>query len=301
MSVDDFSKLGGWVDDQEAVQEVVKGLPIPVFTCPNPQSVSDKEDVLLYEAPRKVLGKDLEPIAQQIGDCVSFGFQRAVDIHQCVMILNNHRASFKPTATESIYALSRVEVGGGRLRGDGSVGAWAAKAINKYGILARQKYDGHDLTKYSGLRAKEWGSRGLPDELEDDAREHLVKTVSLVRTVEELSQAIRSGFPVAVCSNQGFTTKRDSKGFCHPRGSWAHCMEIEGEITSDGDLSFVIAQSWGPNSPSGPRSDYELPVNCFRVHADVIGRMLAVGDSFSISGFEGYEPLNLDWSGFMGR
>ncbi len=292
-----LSKLGGWIDDKEQVQAVVRGLPIPVFQSQNPEAITDKEDVLLYEAVRSVTGKDLPAQAQGIGDCVSWGWKHAVDYHQCVMIQGGHLAEFKPTATEVIYALSRVEVGGGRLgRGDGSIGAWAAKAVSQYGILSKGKHGRFDLTDYDKNKAKKWGYKGLPDSLEPVAKDHLVKTVSLVRTYEEAKVAIKSGYPVPVCSNRGFTLTRDKNGFCHPKGSWGHCMCFVGVIESDGKPSLVCINSWGPNSPRGPRSDWKLPVNGFRVAADVADKMLRVGDSFSVSGFDGYPPLTLDWS-----
>ena len=38
---------------------------------------------------------------------------------------------------EVIYGGSRVEIGGGRIRGDGSIGAWAARWVRDYGVVPR--------------------------------------------------------------------------------------------------------------------------------------------------------------------
>lgn len=77
-------------------------------------------------------------------------------------------------------------------------------------------------------------------------------------------------------------------------------MCFVGVIESDGSPSLVCINSWGPNSPRGPRGDFNVPVNGFRVAADVADSMLRVGDSFSVSGFDGYPALKVDYSGALG-
>jgi hypothetical protein len=89
---------------------------------------------------------------QTIGDCVSQGCACAVDVVKCVEIdlLGENEAWVAETATEPIYAGSRVEIGGGKIRGDGSVGAWAAKFVTVFGAIPRGVYGTIDLTTYSG-------------------------------------------------------------------------------------------------------------------------------------------------------
>lgn len=205
-------------------------------------------------------------------------------------------------ATEPIYAGSRVEIGGGRIRGDGSIGGWAAKYVQQYGLLQRKAYGEYDLKTYSGQKAKQWGApgRGVPDELEPIAKLYPVRTVSLVVTDDEAAAALYNMYPIPVCSGQGFTMSRDKYGFCDPRGSWAHCMVARGICLAKRAGNFVLAvviqQSWG-ESPTGPNKvelksgrTVELPQGCFLIEMDVFARMLRGRDSFAISDAEGFVP-----------
>ena len=72
-----------------------------------------------------------------------------------------------------------------------------------------------------------------------------------MRSFAEAAAAIRNGYPVAVCSGQGFTMTRDRDGFCLPRGSWGHCMCFIG-VAVGRRPGLCCLQSWGPNTPDGP-------------------------------------------------
>lgn len=239
---------------------------------------------------RKTVGDDGPPVLK---------LENIRGLSQLYMAVNDIRAEI---ATEPIYGGSRVEIGGGRIRGDGSVGGWAAKWVNQYGLLQRIVYDEHDLRKYSGSKAKQWGAprSGVPDELEPTAKMYPVRTVSLVVTDDEAQAALYNMYPIPVCSGQGFTTKRDQYGFCDPRGSWAHCMVARGiclaKRAGKWILAVVIQQSWG-ESPSGPNKVelkdgriVELPQGCFLIEFDVFVRMLRGRDSFAVSDVEGFVP-----------
>src|SRR5439155_4119142 len=139
----------------------------------------------------------------------------------------------------------------------------------------------YDLTHFDPRRARDWGRRGLPDDLEPDARKHLVRTVSLVRTFDEARAAIAHGYPVAVCSDQGFTMERDRDGFCAPHGSWGHCMCFIG-ATGGRRSGLCCLQSWGPNVPGGPIGLGGHPDCAFWVEAEVADGMLRQGDSWAL-------------------
>ncbi len=146
-------ELQGWINDPRKVEEVMKTLPFPIFgNVWEPIKDSGKgKVVLLYEIIRKV-AKEYPYRLQDIGDCVSMGAAYAVDAVKAVDIYlkNDFEEWIAETATEDIYAGSRVQIGGGSIGGDGSVGAWAADYVSKYGALPRQKYGDIDLTNYSG-------------------------------------------------------------------------------------------------------------------------------------------------------
>ncbi len=255
----------------------------------------DGKVALLYEAVRKVWGRDIDAGPQEIGDCVSWGFGGCVDTLACLEVVAGEQEEHSwdlRTCTEALYALSRVEYG--ELDGsyeDGSVGAWAAAAVVKGGTLSRKRLGGYDPR-----RAKEWGARGLPDDLEREARQHVVKTTSLVRSWEELKAALANGYPIAVCSNQGFSLTRDSKGRCRPEGQWMHCMKFLG-YRDDGWSAALCVNSHGEDSPSGPKGDFDIPSNSWWVDAATVNYMLRQGDSYALSSFSGYpkRDYTLTW------
>jgi hypothetical protein len=277
--------LCGWRHDPREVERMA----LPEHAAPP----ANDSNTLLYLFARKVIGSDLPKGPQGIGDCVSWGWGNARNLLSCVEIaLKGEAEKYVECATESIYALSRVEVGGelGSYE-DGSVGAWAAKAVSTYGTLGRDV-----VGPYDPKRAKEWGAKGLSPDLETKAKDHLIKTVTLVRSAEEAARMIDSGYPVPVCSNQGFSMTRDQQGFCRPSGSWAHCMCFIA-VRRGGRPGLCCLQSWGVNTPTGPL-DLEQPDNSFWVDFDVADRMLRMEDSFAASAFDGYPDrrAELTWS-----
>jgi len=293
-------KLFGWEYDPKEVEAYVSSLtrPLAETSCYDIKDSGKGKTVLLHKLVEQVVGH--YPVRRQtIGDCVSHGFAGAVDVLKCVEIakLGQPEAWVAETASEVIYGFSRVEVGGGRLSGDGSYGAWGSKAVNRYGTLARQKYGSIDLTRYSGARARQWGARGngVPDVLEPMSREHLVRSTSLVTTYEAARDAIANGYPIAVCSMQGFLPRRDSDGFARPSGTWAHCMMFCAVDDSHRRPGLLCVNSWGPNWISGPKR-HSQPDGSFWVDADVADNMLRRNpDSYLVSQYEGYPRQDSKW------
>lgn len=269
-----------------------KGMPEFGQLAPHLVGAGAGKVVLLYEAARKVMGRDLDLGPQKIGDCVSWGWSGSVDLVACVSALSGswEFSWDMRTCTEAMYALSRVEYGNfdGSYQ-DGSVGSWAAKAASKGGTLTRKR-----LGAYDPRRAKEWGAKGLPDDLEPDARLHLVKTVSLVTTFEQARDAIASGYPVPVCSGQGFSQRRDNQGFDRASGSWAHCMKFVG-ARDDARPGLLCMNSWGVDGVSGPKGEFDIPDGSFWVDAQTCTRMLREQDSYAVSNFDGYPAQTIPW------
>jgi hypothetical protein len=291
----DLPKSFGWIPDPQAVDEVRSSLQFPAFHETEAfQSQVGSEDVYLWDACRKVTG-DVLPARDQksVGSCVGFGTASAIEHLICVQAANASDETFKEVSPEIIYAGSRVEIGGGRVRGDGSVGAWAAKFVNQYGVLPRGKFGLLDLTKYDERTCRDLGMKGVPDELEPLAREHPVKAIANVRSWAEAQAAIRNGYPIAVCSSQGFGMVRDAEGFCPPQGTWYHCMALVGIRGGSRPGGFLL-NSWGPNAHSGPQAPGEPPAG-FWADAAVLDRMLKQGDSWAFSSFTGFPAQKLDW------
>ncbi len=294
---DDPPRSFGWVPDPAAVAAVKAGLPCPEFrgTEAFRAAYDGPDDVFLWDACRKATGGLLPPRDQgQVGCCVAFGTASAIEHLLCVQIASGAIQEYHDLAQEVIYGGSRVEIGGGKLRGDGSVGAWAAQFVKRYGAVARGVYGSDDLTRYSEERCRQYGARGVPAEVEAVARKYPVQTITNVRSWDECKAAIRNGYPVAVCSSQGFAMRRDADGFCRPQGIWYHCMAVVG-VRGGGRPGGFLLNSWGPNAHTGPLGPGDPSPAGFWADAAVLDRMLAEGDSWSFSHFAGFPARKLDW------
>lgn len=239
----------------------------------------------------------LSEAGSAISNCVSMAAAYATDCIKAVDIKVNgdFEEWVAETATEDLYAGSRVNIGGGRFSSDGSIGAWVAKYLNQYGALPRKKFGSIDLSTYSGSRARQWGApgRGVPRELIPFAKEHPIHTVSRVDTYTQCRDLIANGYAVIICSNQGFVSKRDKDGFASTRGSWAHAMCAVGVDDNNRRPGVCIQNSWGVWN-SGPKQ-HNQPDGSFWVDANVLeDRMLSRGDSWAISGYEGFRPQKLN-------
>jgi intein/homing endonuclease len=164
-----------------------------------------------------------------IHNCVSRGWSRACDYVQLAQIVTGQPLEFKMTSHSFIYGASRV-IGNWMSYQDGSVGAWAAKAVNTWGVCTREEVG--DVPAGNDNLAVEWAAKGVPQKYKDLAKDNLIKKVTMVRTAEEAKAALINLFPIAVCSNRGFTTTRDSKGRCTPSGTWNHCYGAGTKIST---------------------------------------------------------------------
>lgn len=290
-----FVPATGWIPDPQAVAAVVAGMTIPDFhDTPAGRVSRGVADTFLWRAVRKTAhqGDSWYPNVNQrdVGCCVGCAYKHSVDVLQAVQIEQGGVFDFKPVSVEAIYGFSRVEVGGGGIRGDGSVGAWAYRAVKEFGNLAMEG----ELATFDPYRARAWGRSGVPDALEPQARTHVVKAGAKVTSAAEAEKAIAQGYPIPVCSDRGFTMRRDKDGFCRPSGSWNHCMAIIGVRGGDRP-GFFILNSWGDQAHSGPVWPADAPVAGFWADRDVVDKMLAQGDSFALSDLDGFPQRNLSW------
>lgn len=310
--VGDAAAYFGYVPDARGTRKFLDSLNRPLLIQQNPdltQGLDDKQPVLLYRALYEAYssthdGKKWIVGAQGIGDCVSWGWAHGCDVHLAVMWKLGDTGEWRAAATESIYGGSRVEsrcgddtkCSGGW--GDGSYGGAAAKWVRDWGVCFRQPYPDFalDLTTYSSSRAKSWGNygsggQGDKGKFDTEAKKHPVRNVALVRNFQEAAAAISSGYPIPVCSGRGFSSRRDKDGFCAPSGSWAHCMCFT-SVRFDRP-GLLCQNSWGPNWVGGPKWPDDQPEGSFWVDADVATAMLRGGDSFAVSGYEGFPYRNL--------
>lgn len=296
---------------RRTVRDYIASLTYPTFELSSAyaaiKDIGDEVNVFFWKAEEVVLGGVLPSYHQTIGSCVSQGFGRAAQDQVLIDISDRRDQEHVPddvnrsklVATEPIYGGSRNEIGGGRLgNSDGSVGSWAARWVQEYGILFRKKYGKYDFSQPDESLAKRWGNRGagVPDELEPQAKDHPIVEVSVVQRWEAARDALVAGNSVTICSSRGFTTTRQA-GFCKPSGSWNHCMVLRGAGVAKGNRPFgIIQNSWGDNNPSGPNKltletgeVIDLPGGCFAADAEVIDRdILRSGDCHVLSGIRGF-------------
>lgn len=237
----------------------------------------------------------LSPVApykekQVTGDCVSHSTRNAADGTRAVEIdISGEFESFITIgATEAIYGC----------RGHGGQGmscSRAAEYVSRIGgVILRQKYDSVDLTKYQGMLGAGWGGRGVPAAVTEEAKKHQITTVTRISTVEQARDALANGYCISVCSNFGFTSVRDSKGFARPSGSWNHAMAwMACDDTGPNGPSFMIQNSWGAFNSGGHPDWGPIPDGAFLITADVAQRMLNQGGAFAFSSFNGFPPQKL--------
>jgi hypothetical protein len=232
---------------------------------------------------------------QTTGDCVSHATRNACDISRAVEIdLHKHRKGWIARgATEAIY-------GARGHSGQGMSCARAATFVTQTGgILVRKNYPGvADFSKYNGNLGAGWGGRGLPDKVIDLANDHQIKTASLIRTIEEARDAIANGYSISVCSNVGFSNKRDKKGIAKRSGSWAHAMAWIACDDTGNEPLFLVQNSWGKWNDGGHPDWGPIPDGSFLITSDVAANMLAQNGSYAFSEFDGFPVQKLPDYGF---
>lgn len=239
-------------------------------------------------------------------NCVSFGWGRgANDLLNIMAAAGVISLPEAEVATEPIYGGSRVEVGGGRIRGDGSVGAWAAKWCLNWGLLLRKIYSKYSLERYSESLSRQWGRSGVPDELEPIAKQFPIKSVAQCNSVEEAWKGLGSGYILPICSNVGFASPYVD-GFCARKGSWNHCMVVRGRVVAkhrgSNTRAYACQNSWGgyikgePYFTDADGNRERLPEGCFLMTENDLGAILRQTDSFLISDVQGFPRRDpMDW------
>ena len=301
----------GWVS--EDVPAVGVAPELNIVGAPSSEGAVMK----LYDFCKEVNGGQHLPCwRQETGDCVSMGSTCAINVRQCVGIILDLREgrpprTFKPAFPPWNYGVSRTdpEIGNGKLGNSaGSVGAWAVKAAQLRGVLP---LDGIAY-QYSGKLADQWGRRpGPPRELYPLADQQKLQTFAQVSSYEAARDAIATALaPVTVASNQGFDMKSVEIGghlWGRPSGRWAHQMCF---IAVDDTLpappwsrskkpgGLYCQNSWGPKAHWPTEPPDGAPPGGFWVDRDTAERMLAAGDSYAWSDFDGFKPRGLDFSVF---
>jgi hypothetical protein len=262
----------GWIEDPAAVEEIVAGLPMPTWGD-TPASAVDEaslpDEVLGWQAWAKASGTPWPELSQgSVGSCVSFGTSQALMLTQAGEIIAGDAEEARIPCMEAIYGGSRVEIGGGKISGDGSIGAWAAEWVRRWGVIAQGIYGAYDLTKYDQTRCRDWGKKGVPTEIEDIAKRHPIGNCTLITSFSDAVSALGQGYGIQVASNRGFGLKRPG---------------------------LFIVNSYGFSSTTGPKSHPDAPASGWWVDAEVADGMLKQRDSFAFSKFTGFPARSINW------
>jgi intein/homing endonuclease len=232
-----FGDNFGWVNDPFAVKAVVNRLEKKdvYAAAPHLEGYGENKRGEVYLSYKKLFGKHMPAQSQPRGTCVSRGWSRVMDYLQCVKILNGDNWKFNFVSHSYVYGTSRM-IGNWLSYEDGSVGAWAAEAAVKFGQCTRDEVG--DPLKNDDSIAVEWGAKGVPQKYRDLGSDNLAKAFTAVKNAEQARDVLTANFPIAVCSNQGFTMTRDNKGRCTPSGTWNHCY-LAGTVISGSKMQYI--------------------------------------------------------------
>ena len=284
--------IGSYCDPAD-LDKLMGELPHPLFGIAAHDLYSSGKGklALLYKNLLK-FDPTFGPSERQVqGDCVSHSTRNAVDATRSCEIINGQKEEFIARgATEAIYG-SR---GHG---GEGMTCSGAARFVNQNGgILLRQKYGEYDLSQYSAIGGK-WGRTGVPQDLILEAKKHQVKTISLINTVEQARDAIANGYAISVCSNSGFSSRRDKYGIAKRSGNWSHAMSWLGmddthEVYKE--TLFLVQNSWG--NWNGGEKRHDQPDGSFWIRERDAAEMLNQNGSWVFSDVNGFPPRKVSWT-----
>jgi hypothetical protein len=298
----------GYDPDPAGAEAFASTLPRPTLAQAGPDLVADgKTEAHLWPALLQCSPGWKRGSQGTVGSCVGWGASLAVDLTSaCDIVYRREPEVWRGRTIESsLYGFSRVEARGKTVNngGDGSTGFHAAKAIRELGCLHYGVEYGSVVIAESGKaeRDRSWGRNGVPNELEPYAKERRCSEVTLAVDFEQAAAAIQNGYPVVVCSGQGFSMSRDADGFCKPGGTWWHCM-VFAAVRWGKRPGLLCCNSWGDSNTTGKHYPETMPTavrNCsFYVDAEVCTRMLSGRDSYVYAGYSGFRRTQIpNWTG----
>lgn len=251
---------------------------------------------ILHDKVKSILGVYLAAQNQPRGTCTSRGGKRACDIIQVQILGAALKDKFEYLSHAILYGQGRTiaQMLDGRPNdpnSDGCTGAAIAQAANTVGLV--RNVDDKDNDNSDDI-AVVWGAYGVPKEVLVLAKGHIVKEIAQAQTFEDVRDALMADHPVTVASTVGFEGNRgfnrDQDGVARRGNTWPHQMIFTGycpNLNGRGE-ALLVDQSWGPNQPQGPLGPYPIPSYSFWVLRPDAESMIAEGDTWIYSGFEGW-------------
>lgn len=295
----ELSKLCGWNAELAKTARVECAhlfSKLPVMKAP------DKVGPPIWTFAKQLNGgQHIKNIPQEIGDCVSWGAAHTIDYLMAYQIAALRlEQKFRLVYPPYIYATSRVDVGRGQMgRGDGSTGAWAAEAMQKYGILFE---DDKGVPAYSGSVASDWGYRGAPAEMKKLASDNPVKQTSPLSSTDEIRAALLNYRPCTYAISWDYSDQAVEKnGFRVLKKSryvGGHQVCLLWWIDTPFEAAYLY-NSWGIKFAQGPAPLDEPPGGGWVLVSDLEKDMRG-GDAeiYACSCFDG-DPGD-PWYGLFG-
>ncbi len=293
--------MQGYVPDERAKQEYFATQKYQYFSEPNIRGSGLGKRAMLFEYARRLDPKCFTE-KQVTGDCVSHGSRNARDMTRAVSILVNREPYdwFRMGATEPTYGAR----GHG---GEGMSPAVASRFERDVGFLARTDYGVVNLTKYDGMLGARWGSSGVPQAVKELCGKNKVRRISLVKTQEELMDAMFNGYAAHSGQMAAWEATSNSKGI-HGRARvpWAHDMAIAFYDDSKEFFPFRVwgivnswAQ-WNQKPTAWPKEYPEWVPGMILTSAEDFDVCVSSGDCWVYGGADGYPPQRLPDLGAIG-
>lgn len=287
----------GYVRNEEAIGTMLGSLKYPVLGSSAIKGSGRGKVVKTWKTVKSVVGRHMLLNQGSVGSCVAFGLAGAANALRCNQIKHKKtgeefRASLCP---EYFYGLARQEIGRGICNGgDGAIPVHAIQAYQKYGSLLQEKYGKYDLRKYNEARCREWGDRGVPDDLEPIGEEKRLLTCSQMGSFQDCMDVYYNQGVCTFGSSMGLSNRRDSEGFVRWSGTWQHQMFGEG-ARDDHRPGILMKNSWPAGWCSGPLPD-DIPPGSAWVPASDIDRACREGDCWGLVRAEGWVPDAIDFT-----
>lgn len=294
--------LQGYIQDPKGQADFFAGQRYQSFDEPNIKGMGAGKRAMLYAYAKQLDSKSFTE-RQTTGDCTSHAHRNCRDITRAVQILVERQPHewFRLGATEPTY-------GARGHSGQGMSPARAARFERDVGFLARTNYAGVvDLSAYNSAIGHRWGSTGVPNNVQELCKANKVGVISLVRTQEDLMDAMYNGY--GACSGQyaAWAPASDARGI-HPRapGGWMHAMAIAFYDDTKEYYPFRvwgIVNSWGPwnqRPKFWPAAYPDWVPGMIVTRAEDFQVCVQAGDCWVYGRVDGYPPQKLPDYGAIG-
>lgn len=286
-------KLNGWLGPQEA-DKAFEQLQDQFIKFRIVGKSTDKAPAPVWRYAQRINnGENIKTWNQETGDCVSMGAAQALNYMQCADIAYFHKnQQLKLVFPPYIYGVSRTakDCGNGQLgRSGGSLGSWAAVAMQKHGVLFE---DDPNVPRYSGALADKWGYWGVPQEFYKEAADNLVKSAARISTIDEIREALINYHMCTIASSWGFTVgEKQGVKVYEKQGTWYHQMCLIAWRDDPFPAAFRL-NSWGPDS-TGATRDNEPGGGAWQ-SAESLAKELKTADPevYALSAFDGFPSLD---------